>query len=424
MSPPHNSLNNRDPFIERHWTVNGQEVTQEEFAAVQNLWEFMVPEQASSFEDGKFQAHEIRRLFDANGDGLMTLSELRNFRRQWGARHFNLVRNMLREHGWDPYRHTGLVHPSDDDPHLLAWDEFSREDEFLLQALERHPALFHRVGRDRLNELLERQADTLLEPFLQNYRRFSEVPMPIRQVLWNAAVARAREAHPSLPEEFTASYSVFRAWVKRQTAFPDRFHSFASVAMLHQSTGRLWDPEDPRPMALLVYNTFDYNRAFELPAVIEAFSQDNRFRTVYVELSNEEDLNHVLAEASAGGDCPVHTLVLAGHGTPTSLQLGEGDERCDEDSFVDLQDFVQGDFAELHRYVRGQVLLYSCSNGAGGKAYKNLANFAGENLNQDTRIYATQVPANIQRLKIRDDLSLSIQWWTPWDYERTGSRPT
>jgi hypothetical protein len=424
MSPPHYSLNNTDLSIESHWTVNGQEVSQEDFAALRQQWELMVPEQAASFEDGKFQSQEIRRLFDSNDNGLITLSELRNFRRQWGARQFNLVRNMLREHGWDPYRHAGLVHPTQDGPDLFAWVEFSREDEFLLQALERQPNLFHRVGRERLNELLESHSETLLEPFLQNYRRFSEVSMPIRQVLWNATVARAREAYPSLPQEFTASYSVFRAWVKRQTDFPDRFHSFASVAMLHQSSQGLFDPEDARPVALLAYNTTDYNRAFEMPAVIEAFSQDDRFRTVYVEVSNETDLNRVLAEASEGGEHPLHTLVLAGHGTPTSLQLGEGDAKCDEGSFVDLYDFVQGDFAELHRYVRGQVLLYSCSNGAGGKAYKNLANFTGENLNRDTRVYATQVPSNIQRLKIREDLSLSIQWWAPWDYERNGSLPT
>ena len=385
-------------------------------------WELMVPEQAQVLDDHKLQDHEIRQLFDANRDGLITLTELSNFRRQWGPRQFTILRNMLREYDWDPVRRSGLVHPTEEDTELVAWQEWSRDDEFLLQALERDSALYNRVSGARLHELLERHGDRIIEPFLQNYRRFSAIPMPNRQVLRDATMKRVREAYPSLPEEFTANLSTFRAWVKRQTEFPDRFHSFASVAMLHQSGLSLFDPEDTRPVALLAYNTTDYNRAFEMPAVIEGFSQDERFRTVYVEVSNEADLNRVLREASDDGERPLHTLVLAGHGTPTSLQLGEEQDQCDEESYVDLVDFGQGDFVELHRYVRGQVLLYSCSNAAGGEAYKNLANMAGQNLNRETRIYATQEPANIQRLKIREDLSLSIQWWTPWDYERNGSR--
>lgn len=206
------------------------------------------------------------------------------------------------------------------------------------------------------------------------------------------------------------------------TAYPERFGTMKTFLDAWVHSRRLGGDGDDRPVALLLYNTNDWNGAFAQSSLPRTFLDSGKFRVVYREVSSDEEAQRAIAETCAKSGGKIHTLVLAGHGQPKELGLGKGKNAFDESSDIDRGDFKSGVFRHLDDYVdeSGQVLLYACSNGQGGKRGRNLANAVARRLPPSVRILSSRISNNLDDVTVKDDLSLEIQWIWGEPYDTQG----
>ena len=126
---------------------------------------------------------------------------------------------------------------------------------------------------------------------------------------------------------------------------------------------------DGRPLLVVVMTRHDDNNVFNMPQVDKAMLQ--RYRVMYYEASSAADFSAALREASALQ--PVSALVIAGHGTPTSLRLGPNGG---DDSLLTVdtvQTLAKAGLSGM--FVAGaRIVLNSCLTGEGGAGRPNLAN--------------------------------------------------
>lgn len=130
--------------------------------------------------------------------------------------------------------------------------------------------------------------------------------------------------------------------------------------------------DSKKPNALLIYPTSDHNNAFENYDAVALFHQIQNGYDVQVAFAEQES-----EIATAIASVPnIEFLMLAGHGTATTLNLG-GDGIIDEKYQLDLSDTELEDaFNKLHAHAT--IFLNSCSTGEDENNGNNLANFIGE----------------------------------------------
>lgn len=212
----------------------------------------------------------------------------------------------------------------------------------------------------------------------------------------------ANNSRLSFPPGVMDSPQAFQEFLSQHTEFPERFHSLKTV---HEVFVKGEDPSDTRPVALLLYNKDDWNGAFA-GRVIDDIAADGRFHVVYREIDSDDDVESALQEFG-----PVHTLVLAGHGSKTSLQLGHADSEG-MGNYVDTDDYDRCD-EELERKFfipGGQILLYACSNGEGGSEDDNLHRTMTWTF-PHVSVYSSPLPSNIRELSFDADKHLKIELW-------------
>ncbi len=127
---------------------------------------------------------------------------------------------------------------------------------------------------------------------------------------------------------------------------------------------------DPRPRAVAVYPKDDHNGAFKKPKIA---GLTDRYRVMYYEADDVEGLGRAIREGTRVK--PAEVLMIAGHGSPSSLQLGKGTQRPDDMSR--LRTRHAGELARMvprHRLAPGaRVSLMSCKTGRGDRTKRNLA---------------------------------------------------
>lgn len=145
---------------------------------------------------------------------------------------------------------------------------------------------------------------------------------------------------------------------------------------------------DAKPVALLIFPRADSNGAFA-DAEIAAYEAQG-FAVVYREASTEAEAVAVAREVRAQRMAPLDLLVIGGHGQPGALQLGASDVDAERLDYFDRETLkrLAGTLA-----VDGQVLLLSCSTGAGGQGAVNLAT-AFARARPGISVFAPQSPSN------------------------------
>lgn len=372
-------------------------------------------------------------------------------------RHFNIIISdilSMLESGWDPYNITLLpeailikypqlvsyaIHYSRmNDPRInhgdLLLDHLS--DAFL----QKHPdILMEAISRDVRNALaLIRALNDPSQPrnaiYLEGFKSRSDYSEPLMDYLaWyfiNESVGliiplmslnralldefwekiKRQTHHLIFPDGVMDSAESFFEFLSEYTAFPERFHKFETVHRLFVVNKD--DPFDDRPVVLLLHNKDDYNGAFasklssQRGTVVDALAADERYHVIYREIDSDQDVIPALETFG-----PVQTLVLAGHGTKTTLQLSHARSHAREDeSLVDTADFDQCDGKSSDYFQPGaQILLYACSNGEGGAHGENLQRSIADTY-PGVEVVSSPVPANIIQIFFQKNGHLHVNF--------------
>lgn len=265
---------------------------------------------------------------------------------------------------------------------------------------------------------VENQLEALSVSVLLNHEQMQALGPGFGAIVWAKSVEKMKLLGYDFPETMLMSYSDFRKGLEPLTRQPERFRSIGTLWTLWQNSQNIDSDADTRPIALLTYGVADWNNAFECYPVADQLVASGQFRVIYEEVATDTEALSIVQKVSRKGERPIHTLIFAGHGTPTSLAFGGEDLRVstydyyDERTYLDPGDFFMGGkFQNISRYVdpNGQVFLYSCSNGSGFEKAFNLASSLARRLYQSTVVHCATMPANIGTMKIGKDLRLDIE---------------
>ena len=183
---------------------------------------------------------------------------------------------------------------------------------------------------------------------------------------------------------------------------------------------RLENYPDGRPLAILVFTTYDYtgnqiaDGAFALDKdVLFKSLIDHGYRVMYYEVSTEGQMISALKYASM--DQKASLIIFSGHGDRTDLVLGnpsrinrnlQGNDGIPEDYILDMSDQKELFSAAVSNALvdNGTVILNSCGTGEGGNEKPNLARMMSDIYDQADFVFAPVAASNIE--------SLTYQWFT------------
>ena len=174
-----------------------------------------------------------------------------------------------------------------------------------------------------------------------------------------------------------------------------------------------------RPVALVIHNRFDWNGAFEDPMYIYQLRKlADGYKLFIVEVDTQADAFRQLqriatlhgVDAAGKPKKPVSVLVIGGHGNPNALTLGYtplkdtiqiDDLRRFDSQYLTVQDGAQFKTAAPFIKNNGEIVLVSCSTGAGGACATNLATTISENI-PHARVHAPTVSTHTERFTFED----------------------
>ncbi|MCB0354028.1 MAG: DUF4116 domain-containing protein [Bdellovibrionales bacterium] len=151
---------------------------------------------------------------------------------------------------------------------------------------------------------------------------------------------------------------------------------------------------DPRPICIVLYPDSDFNGAFGIRDNIDRLTRF--YKVIYYDVAHEDQLAEALAEASRGQ--PAELLVLGGHGTPTSLLMGQAGG---DFGVLNVNDESSFGLISLAVAEGGTIVLGSCSTAGIVSEGKNLA----ESIHQyasHTLLFAPLDPTNFEFVLSRE----------------------
>lgn len=206
--------------------------------------------------------------------------------------------------------------------------------------------------------------------------RLEKMPPVMRQALWDEL--RTQYDLPPTYSEFHDALTDLGPWL------PRRVVSLPAALRLLESHERLARGAVSERLTVVVGPTEDWNGAFTsdggFPLLDTLLEQEDQ-QVLYFEASDEREMLRLLQAVRLKSGRDIDVLIVAGHGTPFSLALGDiqvqpqFDEAL-EGRYLTPEDVVLGDLSALDGIVapEGEVILYSCSTGLGGAHVFNLAN--------------------------------------------------
>jgi hypothetical protein len=288
--------------------------------------------------------------------------------------------------------------------HHLLRDQISNGDETISEHLDSwgEPGEVIRTGS--LLVFLEQNPALTVDQF----HWIGRLPQPFRDQFWQRALAVLENRGVEFNREEMGSYDQFIGLLHRNgITYDGRAHSLETALHLLHQRRHLSDAGRDRPLAVVIVNIDDYNGAFEAPFLIDDFSRSGRYDVVYLEACSDRQAREALGSLyQTTGGRRIEALVLGGHGSRTSLQLGKTGS-CgsgDPDApWIDVADLENGEWRSLDTYLSptAHVILWACSNGAPEEAppaqnlrIPNLADEFASALPGRT-IHATETPNNI-----------------------------
>lgn len=263
----------------------------------------------------------------------------------------------------------------------------------------------------------------LLDQLLNyNFHIIQAVDIENRKQTWESFVKSHDLQGANIPLSALESYDHLIQYLKEKGIdYPRRFRKFSTLLHILNSdaSNRPLNECDKQPVALLLYNHYDHNDAFDnMPVIDEMIAAG--FNVVYRECNNYTDMYDVLNEQTLNGTKPVHSLLIAGHGTPESLTLGNDTEstaegKVDMESRLTRDHFVQC-LEESYIEEDGQIFIYGCSTGEGYGERDNFANAVAKSF-PNRKVYSQPVTGNISEFSVNDDFSFHISFWAGYGYE-------
>lgn len=144
---------------------------------------------------------------------------------------------------------------------------------------------------------------------------------------------------------------------------------------------RLNQRSDGRPLAISVCCKGDYNGAFYIGDNMYDEMIEAGYRVLYFEANSDMEIIEALMTGTLLGTRAAQQaklIIIGGHGNRTSLHLeGASSQLPDGRGYIDPNDEELFNQVNLARTLApgGQIVLDSCSNGAGRAELENMANF-------------------------------------------------
>lgn len=185
------------------------------------------------------------------------------------------------------------------------------------------------------------------------------------QGLWEQLLRYARQSGSPIPEEGIGTYEEFLDSLRGiGEHLPDRIRSFRSALILLDNHHRCSE----RPLLVFLCAEADHNGwmlARNGFTALESVVREDQFEVLYVEAGTDREAEEAVAAIYERTGRRIHTLMVAGHGDPRSIRLGDPEEHFAE-AFIDPNDFRSGAWAGLDAWMEqeGQIILLSCSTGA------------------------------------------------------------
>ena len=246
------------------------------------------------------------------------------------------------------------------------------------RAVIRAPRLLSRVPKPLVRKVIARtiayatRTNKDISFFLSliptSYYRDTKLMLPLlkRRPQYIAIIAPLLALVPK-PLALTA----YRHKITKAARFPNAA-SFARIMSNHIHANL--DVHDPRPLAVVIYPTADHNVVFRTNDISK---MTKGYFVRYYEVNDESEAIAALKDATKRRKASL--VVIGGHGTKTELSFGAPDPAknpiINERFYLDTGD--RKDLAGIGSRIENDasIILHSCSNGKGGKAAANLANF-------------------------------------------------
>jgi hypothetical protein len=219
---------------------------------------------------------------------------------------------------------------------------------------------------------------------------------------------------PELPGDVTAGLDLLSEAKDLDIEFTTRF----SRETLREIIENRKNPaRDDRPVAALIYCKSDHNGAFHSHDSKVRQLIDNGYRVMYLEAGSDISVARALQSASALGtpqEKRASLIVLAGHGMPEGIAFGPLTSGADAIDRFDKPMLLRERVPDTLE-AGGQVVLISCSTGAGMEREPNMANFLREIFPHAAvrGIWAPTRDSNIRNFRFTDRRLSTVEFHIP-----------
>ena len=236
---------------------------------------------------------------------------------------------------------------------------------------------------------------------------------------------RISRVYSSLLRDLTPEQAerAFRAGKEQGITHFDRYFRNHNFPLKECTLEAITKASPQKPLAVIIHNKNDNNEVFSnVFYITELLHVLDHYSVCLFEADNRTEAFEYIKRAATASKKPrkISLLVLGGHGTPYSLNLGKTDDteyadderkqlEREQERYFSILDTAR--FAEMGRYVapRGKIVLVSCSTGRYIPNGKNLAQVIAENIPHAT-VYAPQVDTHLKRFVIDNGKLTDVEY--------------
>ncbi len=247
-----------------------------------------------------------------------------------------------------------------------------------------------------------------VQDFADHHSRLDKVEPLLQQAIWDHLRQDFDTDLSTNSAPWPAEYSDYLNQLESLgPLLPLRIQGVPAALRLMEHHRHFRSGEGTGPLTVYIAPTADYNGAFTSDGgfpLLDRLLDMNQGQVLYFEAGSEAQMMQILEQVRETSGQDIDVLIVAGHGTPFSLALGNAQVHPDdspegEGQYLTPEDFALGDFAGLETILadEGEVILYSCSTGAGEEHLFNLANAFATAL-PGRRILSPQADTNIEAI--------------------------
>lgn len=258
------------------------------------------------------------------------------------------------------------------------------------------PAILSKAITNSNNEDLREKVGTAIAGYVLNRNQRAETRERAVQALndlySNDPKRLVEKVDAMLAEEMPAErredLTALKTAYEMGILFPNRLGldtATITEALDRQFNNRHRAEDDTRPLAVVAASRYDHNGVFaKLHSNISTL-EDAGYRVVYLEANTDKELVADMRKIVGPGseqEQKASVLLLAAHGSNSTMQLSYTQKQASAASSVGLDDkaLLSDPESGMSECLakNGQVILFSCSTGAGREQFGNIANMFRE----------------------------------------------